>query len=92
MTIKPHFSPADYRRKKRVETEYAKLLLSEGYGNLLGPNYSFSNPKQNLRKTRLIQQAIEFNLWVPKAHINFVNPPVEVNPRVPPSDPNEAPF
>ena len=82
----------DYRRKKRVETEYSQLLLSEGYGNLFGPNYSVSNPKQNLRKTRLIQQAIEFNLWVPQAHVNFVNPPVEVNPRVPPSDPNEAPF
>ena len=81
-----------YRRWKRVSEEYSRLLLSEGYGNLLGPNYSVRNPKQDLRKTRLIQQAIEFKLWVPQAHINYVNPPVEPNPRVPPSDPNEAPF
>ena len=79
-------------RKKRVAKEYSDLLLSEGYGNLFGPNYNIGNAKKNLRKTRLIQQAIEFGMWVPKAHINFVNPPVDVNPRVPPSDPNELPF
>jgi hypothetical protein len=81
-----------YRRWKRVMKEYDQLLVSEGYGSLFGPSTSVSNPKQNLRKTRLIQQAIEFNLWVPQPHVNFVNPPVEVNPRVPPSDPNETPF
>jgi hypothetical protein len=81
-----------YRRWKRVMKEYDQLLVSEGYGSLFGPSTSVSNPKQNLRKTRLIQQAIEFNLWVPQPHVNYVNPPVEVNPRVPPSDPNEAPF
>ena len=88
----PSSANPKYRRWKRVSEEYSRLLLSEGYGNLLGPNYSVRNPKQDLRKTRLIQQAIEFKLWVPQAHINYVNPPVEPNPRVPPSDPNEAPF
>ncbi len=87
---RPSDSPK-YRRWKRVMDEYSQLLLSEGYGSLFGPN-SIGNAKHNLRKTRLIQQALEFNMWVPKAHINFVNPPVDVNPRVPPSDPNEAPF
>ncbi len=81
-----------YRRWKRVMKEYGQLLVSEGYGSLFGPSTSGNTPKLALRKTRLIQQAIEFNLLVPQAHINFVNPPVEVNPRVPPSDPNEAPF
>jgi len=60
---------------------------------LFGPSTSFiHNPRLALRRTRLIQQAIEFNMWVPQKHIDQVNPPVEPNPKVPPSDPNEAPF
>lgn len=89
---KTYSSTPEYRRRKRVQTEYAQLLLNEGYGSLFGPSTSYNTPKLALRKTRLIQQAIEFNLWVPKKHIDYVNPPVEPNPKVPPSDPNEAPF
>lgn len=92
---KPYSSTPEYRRRKKISEEFSVLLRAEGYGTLFPNDGAFAaktNARRALARTRLIQQAIEFGMLVPQLMVDQVNPPVEPNPRVPPSDPNEAPF
>jgi len=76
------------QRRKKVGKELEELLRDLGYGTLFEPSSSGRSPKQlakwETRKTRIIQQAVEFGMHVPQALIDEVNPPEEPNPSTAP--------
>ncbi len=48
--------------------------------------------KWGVRKTRIVQQAIEFGMHVPQELVDEVNPPPETNPPTNYVDDGKAPF
>ncbi|MGR3640093.1 hypothetical protein [Alterinioella nitratireducens] len=87
----------EYRKRKRVEKEFTALLHSEGHGVLFttGTNAlpEKKRARQNLRRTKLILDAIKYNMWVPQSMRDEVNRPPDENPRAPDEDDDgKAPF
>ncbi|MEY8119977.1 hypothetical protein AB9F26_17200 [Falsihalocynthiibacter sp. BN13B15] len=83
------------KRHKKVAKELAELLHDLGYGTLFPPSKVMSEKAQikwGTRKTRIVQQAVEFGLKVPQKLVDEVNPPPEPNPPTPPEDTSKAPF
>ena len=83
------------QRRKKVAKELEELLRDLGYGTLFEPSASISDKhraKWATRKTRIVQQAVEFGLPVPQALIDEVNPPEEPNPPTNYVDDGKAPF
>lgn len=82
------------KRRKKVLKELEQLLVDEGYTGLsFGGGTTMRNDKRwALKRTRIVQQAIELGLNVPQALIDEVDPPVEPNPPAPPVDLKETPF
>lgn len=91
----PSASPA-YRRCQRIKKQIKALYESEGYGQLLPPlavKPDRTRARQDLKRTKLILDAIECGWWVPQEYIDEVNPPAEPNPKVPDEDDDgKAPF
>lgn len=70
------------QRRKKVAKELEELLRDLGYGTLFALSASISDKhrtKWATRKTRIVQQEVEFGLPVPQALIDEVNPPEEPN-------------
>ena len=83
------------KRYKKVAKELGELLRDLGYGNLFPTNKAMSEKAQKkwgLRKTRIVQQALEFGMQVPQALVDEVTPPPEPNPPTNYVDDGKAPF
>ena len=77
--------------------QFTALLHSEGHGVLFttGTNAlpEKKRARQNLRRTKLILDAIKYNMWVPQSMRDEVNRPPDENPRAPDEDDDgKAPF
>ncbi len=82
------------QRRKKVAKELEELLRDLGYGTLFDESPAITEKhrtKWATRKTRIIQQAVEFGLPVPQELIDEVDPPEEKHP-TPPEDLSKAPF
>lgn len=84
------------KRRKKVGKELQALLLSLGYGTLFPPSKSSLSgnalARWELRKTRIVQQALELGMKVPQELVDQVNPPPEPNPPTNYVDDGKAPF
>ncbi|SEL29668.1 hypothetical protein SAMN04488526_2386 [Jannaschia helgolandensis] len=89
----------EYRRRKKVEKEFKALLSAEGHGTLFPPGSNYlagasekELARRNLRREKLIVDAIKYNLWVPQIMRDQVNRPPDENPKVPDEDEGQDPF
>ncbi|MDF1716158.1 MAG: hypothetical protein P1U75_05735 [Antarcticimicrobium sp.] len=71
---KPPSASAEYRRQKKVKKELQELLVAEGHGSLFPAVSKQGSPtkRQSLKRTKLIQDAIKYDFWVPQAYIDEV--------------------
>lgn len=96
MSIPPPSSSPTYRRRKRVQKDFEQLLLNEDHGTLFdGPSVKPDKARValDLKRSKLIIDAISYGFWVPQSMRDEVNAPPDENPKVP-DDPNDgkAPF
>ncbi len=96
MSIPPPSSSPTYRRRKRVQKDFEQLLLNEGHGTLFDAPAVKPNKRSvalDLRRSKLILDAINYGFWVPQSMRDEVNAPPDENPKVP-DDPDDgkAPF
>ncbi len=87
----------EYRKRKRVQKEFKALLEAEDHGVLFSSATSAlpekARAKQNLKRTKLILDAIKYGLQVPQSMRDEVNQPPDENPKVPHEDDDgKAPF